>query len=431
MIALQAAQTLRGVAETATTVTISVFGDEAEVEVNDDFKLLYQGQLPSSAGTLYTVPTAHHTLIRNIHVRNTNAGVTKTFELFVGGTAAANSIFATTLPAGGSAVFDGNAWSVYTATGQISLVGATGAQGLAGAVGWNYKWSTSTAATDPTTGYLKLNHATPSSATALYVSETDNLANNVAAVLATYDDSNSTIRAYLKIVKRDNQAVFWIGSISAVLTDNGTWDTFTVTHVASAGSLAADDIVFLFAARTGDKGDVGNTGATGPATAGQIFLSAAGSWPRTTGGCAAAALIEMATNKNNFYVLDFDGTTKEHAQVLVGMPSDWNGGTITAVFKWTVNASVTTAVRWGLQAVSYGDNEALDVAFGTAQEVTDTAQSGVHEEYISAATSAITVAGAGASEDVLFQFYRDPANAGDTMTQDARLIGVMINFTRT
>lgn len=209
-------------------------------------------------------------------------------------------------------------------------------------------------------------------------------------------------------------------------------------HASRHNAGGADAMAIDAAAATGSLRTLG-TGAAQAAAGdhahaaalGQLFLSAAGMLPSVTAGCAPQALIELATNKQALYVLDFDGTTEEYAQALVAMPADWNGGTVTAIFWWAVNASVATAVVWSCQGYSYGDNEALDAAWGAFVDVTDTAQSGAHEAYKSAATAAITIGGTpAAGELVLFRVRRKPTDAADTMTQDARLIGVMIGYTR-
>jgi len=112
------------------------------------------------------------------------------------------------------------------------------------------------------------------------------------------------------------------------------------------------------------------------------------------------------------------------------MPSDWDGGTVTAVFYWTHAATDTNfGVVWGCQGRSYQNDEALDQAFGGAEEVAD-AGGTTNDLYISSATGAITIAGAGASELVQFRIYRDPTDGSDTMAIDARLLGVMISFGR-
>lgn len=57
----------------------------------DAYKQLYQGQLPSSAATLYTVPGATSAIIRHISVVN-NDTVARTCAFYRGGTAATNLI---------------------------------------------------------------------------------------------------------------------------------------------------------------------------------------------------------------------------------------------------------------------------------------------------------------------------------------------------
>lgn len=181
-------------------------------------------------------------------------------------------------------------------------------------------------------------------------------------------------------------------------------------------------------AEVGAKGD---TGATGPAPAGQIFLSAAGGWPSTTSGCASNALMESVTNKVNTWSLDFDPASVEYAEFTVAMPSDWNGGTVTATFYWKANDATTNAVVWCLQGRSFADGSAIDQAFGTVQCATDANASTAYQLRISAATSAITLAGSPAANQLVqFRVYRNATDGSDTLTVDAQLMGIMVSFTR-
>ncbi len=166
---------------------------------------------------------------------------------------------------------------------------------------------------------------------------------------------------------------------------------------------------------------------------GKVFLSAAGMWPSTTNGAATNAKVDTGTNDVDVYVLDFaDGATKLFAQAMVAMPSDWDGGTVTAQFYWTKTGTSTNSVVWGCAGRSYGDAESLDQAFGSEQTVTDAGQSTADQVHISSATSAITLAGTPAGgELVAFRVSRDPTNGSDTLATTARLLGVMITYTRT
>jgi hypothetical protein len=161
-----------------------------------------------------------------------------------------------------------------------------------------------------------------------------------------------------------------------------------------------------------------------------LWIPSAGIRPSSSGGCAALALVATASNQPDISTLDFDATTAEYAQFWVRMPKNWNEGTITASFYWS-HASTTTnfGVRWGIQGVAISNDDTIAVAYGTAQEVTDTGGT-TNDLYVSPATSAITIAGTPAADDmVAFRVYRDPANGADTMAIDARLHGVAIFYT--
>ena len=118
-------------------------------------------------------------------------------------------------------------------------------------------------------------------------------------------------------------------------------------------------------------------------------------------------------------------------QWTVVMPSDYNGGTVTANFYWACDNVSTGTCRWALQGRAFGDNEAIDAAWGTEQEVDD-ANNAQNYLNISGATPAITLAGTpAASEMVQFRAFRNADHANDTLNSiDARLIAVKVTFTR-
>ena len=128
--------------------------------------------------------------------------------------------------------------------------------------------------------------------------------------------------------------------------------------------------------------------------------------------------------------MDFDQTSIEYAQWSIVLPSDYDGGTVTAVFYWLANTASGNSVVWGLQGIAYADSDPIDAAWGAAQEVTDAnnAQNDVNQ---SAATAAITLAGGpAAGEAAQFRAYRDPTDGSDDLAADARLWEIRITFTR-
>lgn len=154
-------------------------------------------------------------------------------------------------------------------------------------------------------------------------------------------------------------------------------------------------------------------------------------WPTTDNGAAGPLKVEFDTNDIDFYFLDFADTVKLHGLAVFAMPSDWDGGTVTATFYWTANSTSTNPVLWGCAGRSYGDFEGIDQAVGSEATVQDALNGTANQVAISAATGAITLTGAGASELVVIKVSRDPTSGSDTLAATARLIGVMIGYSRT
>lgn len=159
-----------------------------------------------------------------------------------------------------------------------------------------------------------------------------------------------------------------------------------------------------------------------------IWMPAGAMTPTSTNG-AAAATEELATNDVMLGYLAFDDSTRENACFQIQMPKSWNEGTLVCQFVWKCGAT-SGDVIWGIQAVAFADDDALDTAFGTAVEVTDTAGGAADDCMISDETSAMTVAGSPSAEElVVFKVYRDAADGSDTLSGDAELLGVKIHYT--
>jgi hypothetical protein len=119
MISLAATNTLAGKAGTASAITYTITGGDA-ITTSDAFQILAQGQLGTSATTLYTVPSSTVALINNISLANTTGTAVTGVVLYVNGTAASNQILGgLTIPANGTAVFAEGIWQVYSSTGGV------------------------------------------------------------------------------------------------------------------------------------------------------------------------------------------------------------------------------------------------------------------------------------------------------------------------
>jgi hypothetical protein len=162
-----------------------------------------------------------------------------------------------------------------------------------------------------------------------------------------------------------------------------------------------------------------------------IWVPALAMTPSTTAP-AVAGTTEVATSLIMLKTMDFaDGATTLRAQFGIRMPKSWNLGTVTYSPIWTANSTLTTNVVWQLRAMALGQGDAIatgtwgsavtliSAGLATAQTVRDAGESGT-----------VTIGNSPAAKDwVVFEIFRDPANASDTFAATAQLIGTHIYYT--
>lgn len=334
----------------------------------------------------------------------------------------------------------------------------------AGVSGLDYTADTASQAdSDPGTGNVRWNNATQASATTLYI---DNATADGTSMATFFAEVTSGSFITLHAADDPHQWQKW--KVTSTPVDGTGYYKFAVSLEASEGSAFADDeallIDFDIAGSSGavDSDDVTYTPTTladwdgsadpgdveqaldqlaervtdlevaGGGTAGRhaIYIAAASMIPSATGGCASLATIASAANQPDISTLDFDATTQEYAQFGIVMPKSWNEGTVTFKAHWSHAATVTNfGVVWDLQALAVSDDDAIAQAFGTAQTSTDTGGT-TNDLYASPESSAITVAGTPAAEDmVFFRLSRVTGDGSDTMAIDARLHGITLYIT--
>lgn len=163
--------------------------------------------------------------------------------------------------------------------GPFAVRGASGAAGAAGNVGragLRFKLSTTTAMSDPGTGFFRFNHATIASATALALDDLSSVAGNpdVSSYFNLWGIGTSTLKGYLTIFKVGDTSAFIIASVSAV-TDNPGWSQFTITPFLISGTHSNNDeytIEFIWIGFNGDSAGLpynfdSNTAMADPGTA--------------------------------------------------------------------------------------------------------------------------------------------------------------------
>ena len=226
---------------------------------------------------------------------------------------------------------------------------------------------------------------------------------------------------------------------SDVVLASGATVNDTVEIVSFGTFQSADALPLTGGTMTGDlivpDGDLilGSTSLTSSSVkqAGKetIWVPASAMQPTTSNGCSALTTVETTSGRPDMVVLDFDKDSDEFAQFSVAFPKSWNEGTVTFQFFWS-GIAATTGVTLGLQGVAVGDNDTIDVAYGTAVLVDDDAQGAVEEMLVSAESSAITIAGSPAVDQLCyFRIFRDVSATNDDMAGDCRLHGVKLFFT--
>ena len=218
-----------------------------------------------------------------------------------------------------------------------------------------------------------------------------------------------------------------------VIVSHGSFETSDTVSKASGGTFSSNVTVSGNVTATGvgafGSGTTVNGAAVKVAGKETIWVPASAMQPTTSNPCSDLTTVETTSGRPDMVVLDFDKDSDEFAQFSVAFPKSWNEGTVTFQFFWS-GIAATTGVTLGLQGVAVGDNDTIDVAYGTAVLVDDDAQGAVEEMLVSAESSAITIAGSPAVDQLCyFRIFRDVSATNDDMAGDCRLHGVKLFFT--
>ena len=144
---------------------------------------------------------------------------------------------------------------------QFLLRGSIGATGSSGSVpGLAYLYSTTITA-PPSTSQIRGNNATIANITQLYAHDVDRNALNIGPTLNTI-----TAGSILALSDSTNNALIAYFTANSV-TDNGTYVTFGVTHLAGTPTFTNSQNVTLQPIIKGSTGATGSTGPTGTAGA--------------------------------------------------------------------------------------------------------------------------------------------------------------------
>ena len=257
-----------------------------------------------------------------------------------------------------------------------------------------------------------------------------NAANGSAPTISATGSSDSNVNINIA-PKGSGETVIGTGAANATLTSSGAHDLILDTNSGTnSGTITITDGADGNINIAPNGNGVVQAGGAAVKVAGKetIWVPAVAMYPNTTAGCAALAQVELS-NGPEIKTLDFDKDSDENAQFAVAFPKSWNEGTITFQAFFTADSTNTGTVSWALAGVSCADNDTINVAFGTAVAPTAKAHSGTANDLdVTAESGAVTIAGSPSTdEEVYFQITRDVSE--DSLTADAKLLGIKIFFT--
>ncbi|CAH1658773.1 hypothetical protein CHELA1G11_12858 [Hyphomicrobiales bacterium] len=177
--------------------------------------------------------------------------------------------------------------------------GAAGPAGPVIAASWNF--STTTTDADPGNGNVRLNHATPASATFLYFDNLDAGGATVTAWLDALDDSTTSgNKGTIRLAMVDTPTTFADYRVTGAVVDGTGYRKVPVAYVTGSGTPTNGAKLAFSFARTGDAGPPG-----------------AGSGDVTTTGAVAAGDIAVFADGTG-KVLESGGTFSSYSASLLG-----------------------------------------------------------------------------------------------------------------
>lgn len=234
MLLLGAAETLAGVAQSASKVTCTIMGMELSGST-ETYKLLDQRQLAAAAATIYTVPGSTVAFVKSIMVVNTDTAASMTFQLFRGGTAQANAITPILVlpPSGMASYVDGVGWQVLDSAGNLLTRPSTGA---------------------PLSAILTANTANQASTTEAIVSQVMNIPANYLQIGSTFDIQLAFSAAQGAVAQTTPGILFQL-----------RWGGLAGTIICGVGTITAATLLAALAGQIRGQMTIRTIGATGTA----------------------------------------------------------------------------------------------------------------------------------------------------------------------
>ena len=121
-----------------------------------------------------------------------------------------------------------------------------------------FQYSTTTADADPGSGKFRLNNATISSVSEMYIDDLEFNGTDVSAWVQSWDDvtGNDTNRGRIRISKANTLDTWMVFKVTGAITDATGYSKITLVYIDSAGSFANDDKVFVSFVASGEDGAI-------------------------------------------------------------------------------------------------------------------------------------------------------------------------------
>ena len=121
-----------------------------------------------------------------------------------------------------------------------------------------FQYSTTTTDADPGAGFFRLNNATISSATEMYIDDLEFNGTDVSAWVQSWDDvtGNDTNRGRIRISKANTLDTWMVFKVTGAITDASGYSKISLVYIDTAGTFADDDKVFISFVASGEDGAI-------------------------------------------------------------------------------------------------------------------------------------------------------------------------------
>jgi hypothetical protein len=121
-----------------------------------------------------------------------------------------------------------------------------------------FQYSTTTSDADPGAGKFRLNNATISSATEMYIDDLEYNGTDVSAWVQSWDDvsGNDTNRGRIRISKTNTLDTWMVFKVTGAVTDASGYTKVSLVYIDTAGTFADDDRVFISFTASGEDGAI-------------------------------------------------------------------------------------------------------------------------------------------------------------------------------